>query len=199
MRHEITALNTKRMLADSLKKIMEKKPFSKITVTEIITDCGVNRKTFYYHFSDTYALLHWFLEQETTEVLKAFDLLVHYEDAVLFIMDYTEKNAHILNCALDSAGRELLQSFLYTDFVSILKTVIESIEEELRIAADPAFKDDLCKFYADGVAGMLLRWIQNESGDPNKNDRTRTVRFISAIFRDTLPELLKNNAAQNEI
>ena len=77
MRHEITALNTKRMLADSLKKIMEKKAFSKITVTEIITDCGVNRKTFYYHFSDTYALLHWFLEQETTEVLKAFDLLVH--------------------------------------------------------------------------------------------------------------------------
>lgn len=28
---------------------MEKKPLSKITVSEIIADCGVNRKTFYYH------------------------------------------------------------------------------------------------------------------------------------------------------
>ena len=34
---------------------MEKKPLSKITVSEIIADCGVNRKTFYYHFEDIYA------------------------------------------------------------------------------------------------------------------------------------------------
>ena len=36
---------------------MEKKPLSNITVSEIIADCGVNRKTFYYHFEDIYALL----------------------------------------------------------------------------------------------------------------------------------------------
>ena len=41
----------------SLQRFMEKKPLSKITVSEIIADCGVNRKTFYYHFEDIYALL----------------------------------------------------------------------------------------------------------------------------------------------
>ncbi|MGN1367950.1 MAG: TetR family transcriptional regulator, partial [Aristaeellaceae bacterium] len=50
MKHEITSLNTKRTLAESLKRLMQKKPLSKITVSEIIADCGVNRKTFYYHF-----------------------------------------------------------------------------------------------------------------------------------------------------
>ena len=47
----------KKTLAVSLKRFMEKKPLSKITVSEIIADCGVNRKTFYYHFEDIYALL----------------------------------------------------------------------------------------------------------------------------------------------
>lgn len=48
MRHEVTTLNTKKELAASLKRFMEKKPLSKITVSGIIADCGVNRKTFYY-------------------------------------------------------------------------------------------------------------------------------------------------------
>ena len=41
---------------------MEKKPLSKITVSEIIADCNVNRRTFYYHFDDIYALLKWVLD-----------------------------------------------------------------------------------------------------------------------------------------
>ena len=59
MKHEITTYNTKKLLSESLKKAMRNKAFSKITVSEIINDCGVNRKTFYYHFEDIYALLKW--------------------------------------------------------------------------------------------------------------------------------------------
>lgn len=42
MKHEITSLNTKKTLAESLKKLMKHKSFSKITVSEIKTDCGFN-------------------------------------------------------------------------------------------------------------------------------------------------------------
>ena len=76
MKHEITSLNTKKTLAESLKKIMKHKSFSKITVSEIISDCGLNRKTFYYHFEDIYALLKWILESEAIEVVKHFNLIV---------------------------------------------------------------------------------------------------------------------------
>ena len=52
MKHEITTYNTKKLLSQSLKKAMKAKAFSKITVSEIIKDCGINRKTFYYHFEE---------------------------------------------------------------------------------------------------------------------------------------------------
>lgn len=65
MTHEETSYQTKMMLCASLKKIMKHKPFSKITVSELIKDCDLNRKTFYYHFEDIYRLLKWTLEQET--------------------------------------------------------------------------------------------------------------------------------------
>ena len=43
---------TKRALATSLKKLLAQKPLSKITISDITEDCGMNRMTFYYHFQD---------------------------------------------------------------------------------------------------------------------------------------------------
>lgn len=92
MKYEITSLNTKKLFAEALKKIILQKSFSKVTVSELIRECGVNRKTFYYHFSDVYDLLKWTLEQEAIDVVKNFDLIIDYEEAILFVMDYIEKN-----------------------------------------------------------------------------------------------------------
>ena len=57
MTHEEISLRTKKVLCASLKNQMMHKTFSKITVTELIRDCNINRKTFYYHFQDIYDLL----------------------------------------------------------------------------------------------------------------------------------------------
>ena len=50
---------TKKALAVSLKKLLSKKELSKITISNITDECGVNRQTFYYHFKDIYDLLEW--------------------------------------------------------------------------------------------------------------------------------------------
>ena len=76
MTHDEISLQTKQKLATSLKKFMTLKSLNKITVTDIIKDCNVNRKTFYYHFEDIYDLLKWILEQEAVEVVKKFDLMI---------------------------------------------------------------------------------------------------------------------------
>uniref|UniRef100_UPI0006CF6E77 TetR family transcriptional regulator n=1 Tax=Clostridium sp. NkU-1 TaxID=1095009 RepID=UPI0006CF6E77 len=90
---------------------MAEKSISKVTVRELIEECDLNRKTFYYHFEDIYALLQWMLEQEAFEVVQKFDLLLNLEDAIQFVMNYVAENKHILNCALDSMGREDLKRF----------------------------------------------------------------------------------------
>ena len=76
MKRTGSSQETKRALAASLKKLMNKKPLSKITINEIVQDCGLNRNSFYYHFEDIYALFKWMLEQEAVEVVKQFDLVL---------------------------------------------------------------------------------------------------------------------------
>ena len=88
----VTSLNTKKMLSSSLKKFMLKKPLSKITVSEIVADCGINRKTFYYHFEDISDLLKWTLEQEAFDIVKKFDLIHDTEEVISFVLTYVEEN-----------------------------------------------------------------------------------------------------------
>ncbi len=186
MKHEQATLQTKTALATSLKKYMEKKPLGKITVSEIITDCNVNRKTFYYHFEDIYALLKWMLEQEAIEVVKNFDLLIDYEDAVHFVIRYVNDNAHILNCAYDSMGRDELKRFFYNDFVSVVRNVVDDTEERNGLSVDDDFKSFLCDFLTEATAGMLVNGFKEK----NKAEPNDVIRNITVIL-DSLPDILK--------
>lgn len=161
MKHEIRSLNTKKTLAESLKKIMKKKSFSKITVSEIIADCGLNRKTFYYHFEDIYALLKWMLESEAIEVVKQFNLIVDYEEALVFIMDYIEENDYIISCAYDSIGRDEMKRFFYADFTELVTSIIDNAEKETGHSLSSEYKNFLCCFYTEALAGVLIDWIKN--------------------------------------
>ena len=53
------AKNTKLSLSTALLELLEAKPLDKITVTELVKKCGVNRQTFYYNFRDIYDLVEW--------------------------------------------------------------------------------------------------------------------------------------------
>lgn len=189
MKHEEISLNTKKALAESLKSAMKKKPFQKITVSELIQDCDVNRKTFYYHFEDTYALLRWVFEQEGIEIVKHFDLLVEYEEAINFVMDYIETNEYIIQCAYDSIGRDELKRFFSTDFMKIVVSIIDGAEKKLGKELEAEYKDFLISFYMEAFAGILIEWIK----DRNKIKREAIIRYISTTMRESLTAILNNS------
>lgn len=194
MKYEVTSYNTKKMLAESLKKIMRKKVFSKITVSEIIQDCGVNRKTFYYHFEDIYALLKWIFEDEAIEVVKHFDLAVEYEEAILFIMDYVEQNDYLINCAYDSIGRDELKRFFYIDLSEMVFCIMHIAENETGKVLDGEYKNFLCNFYTEALVGILVEWIKKHETDK----RMQVIEYISVTIKSSLIAIVNTYGAKVE-
>lgn len=186
------SLRTKRALAAALKNAMERKPLSKVTVSELVTACNINRNTFYYHFKDIYELLKWMLEQEAIEVVKKIDLLVNADEALRFIMDYVESNKHIINCAYDSMGHDEMKRFLYSDFIGIAKNVIEEAEWEMGISVDSGFKEFLANFFTEAFAGTLLSWIKNK----DIRDRGQVLHDLLLTLRTAIPQVLRAKAAE---
>ncbi len=193
MTNKELSLKTKKSLAAALKKAMEKKALSKVTVSELCAACNVNRKTFYYHFTDIYDLLKWMFEKEAIEIVKQFDMIVNTADAFRFIMEYVENNKHIINCAYDSMGYEELKRFFYTDINGLMLNVIKSGEDNLEISLDKDFEEYLAKFYTEASAGILIDWIKNRSNQ----DKETILQNLLLIYRVSIPEILKSRAEQN--
>lgn len=190
MKHSEISLQTKRTLSEALKKAMGQKPFQKITVSELIQTCEVNRKTFYYHFSDTYALLKWTLEQAAVEVVRHFDLMVDYEEAVQFVMNYIADNDYMLSCAYDSIGRDELKRFLYTDFLEISTSILEQAERRTGKHLDEDYKAFLNRFYVGAAANMMIDWIKEHG----TRDQAVMVRYLTDTIRDSLMAVLEHAA-----
>lgn len=55
---------TKSAFAAAMKELMETLPFAQISVTALCAQCGMNRKSFYYHFKDKYDLVNWIYDTE---------------------------------------------------------------------------------------------------------------------------------------
>ena len=187
MRREEASLKTKKSLCNALKKVMKHKPFSKITISELIRECEINRKTFYYHFEDIYDLLKWTLEQEAFEVVRQFDLLVDYKDAYNFVVNYVKQNSYFLNCIYDSVGRDELKRFFYKDFIGITEKIITECADDLNVNLTNDFKYFLCNFYTEALAGMLIDLFQN----PDKYNQNTMFDHFSIILNSSLPAVIQ--------
>lgn len=157
MKHEVQSLATKQALADSLKQLLAKKSFSKITVTEIVENCGFNRKTFYYHFEDIYSLLRWMLEQDLLSVVDSNELTSDPEKVIRFALHYIKQNRQLLTCVINELGHDELRNFLYDDFSAPIRLVIQKAETETGRTLDDAYREHLTSFYTSGMTGMIVR------------------------------------------
>lgn len=187
MTHEENSYCTKKIFCNTLKELMKHKAFSKITVSELVRSCNVNRKTFYYHFEDIYDLLKWMLEQEAMEVVKGFDFVKEYKDAFLFVINYVEENSYVLNCIYDSVGRDELKRFFYQDFIGLIENIIKDGEEKLHVTLMDDFRMFLCNLYTESVAGMLINFFQK----PESFDKEKLMEYFSVVMTNSIPAVLQ--------
>lgn len=74
---------TKRALADALKRLMAQKPVDKISIRELSDLCGIRRQNFYYHFEDVYDLMRWMFQEEAVSLLRRHEGALLWQDGLL--------------------------------------------------------------------------------------------------------------------
>lgn len=185
MKENSTTLMTKKALADSLKKLMESQALNKISIREIVEDCGVNRKTFYYHFQDKYDLVKWIFEKEAIEIVKQYDLMDDHKEAIHFAMSYIEKNKHVCNSALDTLGRDELKRFFYSNFIGIMNNIVDDLSQGMKIPLD--YKNFIVNYYTETISSLLVNWIRNKEN----TDKEIIVTYISLTLFDAIEPTLE--------
>lgn len=178
MKHEINSQNTKQLLCDALISLAAKKPFSKITVSEIVNLCNVNRKTFYYHFSDVYDLLEWHLNNEINAAISSFDPLYDLDATITYTFDYMNRHSYLKKFIQDSLAKEKISHLLNKSLSPKLYDIIQNIETSQEKSMESDLKDFLVKYLTHITVLSILDAIEN----PNNYDIEKMKRYISTLF-----------------
>jgi probable dihydroxyacetone kinase regulator len=152
--------NTKKKLADALKMLMSEKAFEKITIQDIVNLCGMNRRTFYYHFQDIYELLDWFYHDEALRKLEINSTYESWPNELLYLFNYIEANKKITLCVFKSLGRGYLEGFIYKSVYRVVRNIVYGIASDLQVKEDQ--KDFMAHYYTVSLVGVLTYWIQED-------------------------------------
>ena len=74
---------TEAAIQDTFLKLLSEQPFDKITVTQLVEECQITRRTFYYHYSDLFELLDIILRRETDRAVAEFEATGSWEECMI--------------------------------------------------------------------------------------------------------------------
>lgn len=166
---------TKKALEASLKKLLLKKPINKITITDITDDCGVNRMTFYYHFTDIYDLARWACLEDSSQALANNKTYDTWQQGFLNIFNAVLENKPLIMNVYRALDRKQVEDYLNVQTQGLLMGVIEEKAKGMIISEkDKLFIADFFKYAFNGI---MLNWIDgNMQEDPKYIvDRVNTL------------------------
>ena len=149
---------TKTALIGAFTRLLEQMPMDQITVQAITAECGVSRNTFYYHFSDIYALLKAMLQRDMDVLLAQRRPGERAREGLRRLFDYVSARQRIFYHIYTAVGHAAVEQYLLETtgelFMAYIRDTAEGLtpsEEDLRF---------ICVSYQYMLIGILLEWVR---------------------------------------
>lgn len=151
---------TKKLISDAFWELLEERPYSKITVRNIVEKCQVNRNTFYYHFEGIPSLAEFTVSEWADEIIRK-----NYQpDSPMSCVEPLAKECLKRKKALlhiyRSANREEFISSLNRVSRHIVCTFADYVKEKQEIPEEE--KEVFIRYYKCAIMGILLDWFDED-------------------------------------
>jgi AcrR family transcriptional regulator len=169
------AERTKIWIANTMKKLMAKKPIEKIRVTEICREAEIERPTFYYHFKDKYDLVAWVFFHD------AFETDVISLNSAADSMNKMRNDFIFYKRAYEDTSQNPLWQYMLEYFADRYS------QEALRLLEKDSLDIQLkysIRLYCYGAVGMTREWLLTDNITP--------AETIVAMMFSSMPENLRS-------
>lgn len=175
---------TKMMVRDSFLDLMQEKPVSKITVKELCDKAGVNRATFYSHYTDIYALYEEIEHDLAQTIMASLRSTVDGGSLEEFSKDI---------CTILAQNEKLCMAFFgeFSDPEMLLR-IVDMFREgstamwsSARPEVPRSELDRLYTFMANGCLAIIRSWVQSGMRESSED----IARFIEKMADSGLAAL----------
>ena len=176
---------TKRALEQSLKNLLAYKPLTKITVSDIADDCGINRMTFYYHFKDIYDLVEWSCLEDARKALDKNKTYDTWQQGFLQIFEEVLENKQFVMNVYRCVHREQVEKYLKPLVDSLLLDVINERSAGMTVRDED--KSYIAQIFSYIFIGLMLDWIN----DDMREDPKMIVNRLAMLIKGSLSSIFE--------
>lgn len=175
---------TKRALEQSLKNLLLKKPLSKITISDLTEDCGMNRMTFYYHFKDIYDLVEWSCLTDARRALDEKKTYDTWQQGFLQILEAVQANKPFIMNVYHCVHREQVEIYLRPLVEDLILNVVNEEAGGLNVRDED--KTFIVQAYSYIFIGIMLDWIKEDMKENPQEIVERLNKLIKGSIRASL-------------
>jgi AcrR family transcriptional regulator len=163
---------------NALERLLEKVGYEKISVSQICSEAGISRATFYYHFKDKFEIVQWHFNYIAEHLLfETGRTLSWYQALNLNTVEVAKRNK-LYQGAFESRG--------YPSHFTYFKrrraeTLIETVEKYHNVALDEELLFQIESLVEAEVAA-ISRWF--------KKGMPCSIEKISKLIEDIVPRRL---------
>ena len=151
---------SKQLIAQTLKRLMKNTPLDKISIQDIVRECGLNRKTFYYHFQDKQALISWIFETEFGSLKDLNQDNTIIDELIEHLYENKDFYVAVFKSDIQNNLREHIFKIAYNSFTSKVLAMIGNRRME------PEDIEMISNYFSNAVLGSITQWAREGMKTP---------------------------------
>ena len=164
-------------LAESLKDLVQRVPFEKITIKQIADGAGVIRVTFYNHFQDKYELLEWIVQNELITPMEPFLKRRMLKESMSYALTSMEKERDFYIQAVHLTGQNSFSDILKKAIRTLLLKFLSEDAIEKKRDYPWLTSQKIADFYAESISYVITSWA-NEGMKIPETELADTFVFL---------------------
>ncbi len=152
--------NKKQFISDTYLKLLESVPIDKITVKMLISECGLSRQTFYYHFKDIVDVAEYILHGILDDVSEKCIHAKNTKETIRVFLEAIWNNRRLVRKIENSSRFREFQLYVSKEVTDTMHTILDAKNTDLSHLG----RDDiqfLLAFFSHGLLGYALERIKN--------------------------------------
>ena len=170
---------------ESLLRLLDERPLSKVSIKDIVEDCGINRNTFYYHFADLPDLIEAIIRDETDRILESYTGISSLEECVAAAMKLTTEHRRAVMHIYNSPNREIYERYLMEICEHAATAFVDNLIDGRPVGESD--RDAIIQGYKCELFGNIVDWLARGMA----HDLEARFMRLCALKRGMTEEMLR--------
>lgn len=183
---------TRDAIKASFLKLLEERPYNKITVRDIVDGCGVNRNTFYYHFHDVPSLLEEIIRDDADRIIREYPSIESIEACVGIALQFAQEHRRAVLHIFNSVNRGIYEHYLWNACEYTVRTYLNTVFPDRKISGED--REIIVRYYKCVCFGAVAEWLE----DGMRSDVRDGVHRLCELKKGQAEELIRRCEEQSQ-